>query len=249
VYWARRTEEVTKTYHEFIPWIARLSLGIALIGSGVHETLISPVVAGTPVLSIVQIALGFFLMAGFLVGPSALVALMLFFGALTQDSYLLGSLDFLGLVFVLLIFDARRPGVDEIVGIPDFAQIQELQKYLPTILRVSIGSAMIYLAVWEKILNPNLSLHVVDVASLTSIVPVSGMMWVFSMGMIELLIGLLLIIGWKTRLTAVITLMVLSLSFFYFGEEVASHITLFGILSLAFILGAGPFAIDKNAVQ
>lgn len=45
--------------------------------------------------------------------------------------------------------------------------------------------------------------------------------------------GLLLVLGIKTRLTAVIAFIVLSLSFFYFQESVYSHVTLFGTFRLS----------------
>ena len=56
----------------------------------------------------------------------------------------------------------------------------------------------------------------------------------------------MLLVGLKTRLAAVAALFILSLSFFYFGEDVTSHVTLFGTLSAVFILGAGPLGVDKR---
>jgi len=79
---------------------------------------------------------------------------------------------------------------------------------------------------------------------LTSIIPVSAPMWVLSAGLIELAIGLFLLIGFHTRLLAVITFLVLSLSFFYFREEVYSHITLFTVLYILFITGGGRISVD-----
>ena len=184
-------------------------------------------------------------MAGFLVGPSAVAIIFLFFYALAQDMYMIGAFDMLALVFSLFILDSRRPGIDDILGIPDYTHIKPLKPYLATILRCGVGIAMAYLALYEKILNPNLSVYVVEVTNLTEVIPVSAYMWTFAAGVIELAIGVALIIGLKTRLTSVVALLVLSMSFFYFEESVTSHVTLFGILAIVFILGPGKRSVDE----
>ena len=116
---------------------------------------------------------------------------------------------------------------------------------MPLILRFGVGFAMIFLAVYEKILNPHLSELVVTNFGLMNVVPVSPEMWVLSTGLIEFAVGLALILGLFTRISAGIAFIVLSLSFFYFGEDVASHITLFGTLSVLFITQGGAWSLDK----
>ena len=244
--WAEHMAYVGESYRSFIPWITRLSLGLILIGGATNNFFISPVIE-TPFgwLAVVQLILGFFLMAGFLVEFSAVVTLVLFIYALIQDPYIIGSFDILALIISLFILDSRRPGIDDIVGIPDFLHIKKWRKYLPTVLRVGIGIGMSYLAIVEKIMTPNLAAFVAETTELVNVIPVSSMMWAFSAGIIELAVGILLIIGWHTRLASVAALFILSMSFFYFGEDVTSHVTLFGTLSAVFILGVGSFGIDK----
>ena len=244
--WTEHMAVVGESYKQFIPWITRLSLGIILIGGATNEFLISPVFE-TPFawMNIVQLVIGFFLMAGFMTGFSAVVAFALFIYALVHEPYLIGSFDILALILSLFALDSRRPGVDDIVGIPDFLHIKPLRKYLPTILRVGIGIGMAYLAFVEKILTPELAALVAENTGLVNVIPVSAMMWAFSAGVIEFVVGVMLIIGWKTRLAAVAALVILSMSFFYFGEDVTSHVTLFGTLSVVFILGVGKLGIDK----
>jgi uncharacterized membrane protein YphA (DoxX/SURF4 family) len=96
---------------------------------------------------------------------------------------------------------------------------------------------MVYLALFEKLLNPHLSELVVDKFNLTAVVPVSPQMWVVSVGIIELVIGLVLLLKWKPRLISVITFLVLIMTFFGFREAVYAHVTLFGVLSAILILG------------
>jgi uncharacterized membrane protein YphA (DoxX/SURF4 family) len=237
--------EKADTYLIFTPWMLRLALGIALIGSGASMNLISPALYGYESFATIQILLGFLVMAGFLVIPAVMAAIGIYVYALFQDVYILGNLDFLAVAIALLVLDNEKPGLDDLFGMPKISPFSKFKKFVPFILRIGIGGAMVYLALYEKIFNPNLSELIVIGFDLQKVVPVSVEMWVLSTGIIEFLIGLLLILGTFTRIVSSIAFIVLSLSFFYFGEDVASHITLFGILSVLFITEGGKLSIDK----
>ena len=94
-------------------------------------------------------------------------------------------------------------------------------------------------------MNPHASELVVQKYNLTSAIAVSPEMWVFSVGIIELVVGLFLLIGFKTRLTSAIAFAVLVVTFFYFKEDIFSHVTLFGSLSVLFITGGGIWSVDR----
>lgn len=239
--------ERADSYLEFIPWIVRLSLGIALIGAGSAEVFISPALA-TPstVIAFIEVLIGFLILAGFLVVPSALALILLYIVAVFTDPYLIGNIEVLAGAIVLLLLDNERPGMDDLVGIPKMSPFKRFERYVPLVLRVGLGIAMIYLAVYEKFLNPNVSALVVDIYSLQSAIPVNEATWVLGAGVVELLIGLLLLIGLRVRLLVIITFFVLSTTFFYFGEEVYSHITLFGLLSALFVTRGGFLSIDHH---
>jgi uncharacterized membrane protein YphA (DoxX/SURF4 family) len=64
-------------------------------------------------------------------------------------------------------------------------------------------------------------------------------------GMIELVVGVLLLIGFQVRLVSIITFTILIVTFFFFKEDVYSHVTLFGTLSVLMITGAGPLSLDR----
>ncbi|MCA9050447.1 MAG: DoxX family protein, partial [Planctomycetaceae bacterium] len=112
------------------------------------------------------------------------------------------------------------------------------------VLRLAMGFTMIWLAVTEKALNPRVSEAVVIDFGLESVIPVSSAMWVFSVGVIELAVGLVLVLGLFTRTFAFIAFVVLTLSFFYFKEDVAGHVTFFGTLLIMMITGAGQGSLD-----
>jgi uncharacterized membrane protein YphA (DoxX/SURF4 family) len=248
--WSEKIDQKLQSYHELIPWIIRLSLGIALIGAGTAEVLISPIVS-TQTLGGLQILLGFLLMSGFLLTPTILITIGVFIFALTKDFYILGNLDFLALALGFLIFHSARPGIDDVLNMSILKKIHIKRYFLAPILRLGIGGGMIFLALYEKLLNPHFMELVVTQYNLHSVIPVTTQFWVLSTGLVELAIGICILIGWYTRAVSIIAVLVISLSFFYFKEGVYSHITLFGTLSILAIEGSGILSIDalKNKIK
>jgi uncharacterized membrane protein YphA (DoxX/SURF4 family) len=184
-------------------------------------------------------------MLGFLLAPALWVVIGLFLSALFREPYLVGNAEFLASALALVVLGVRRPGADDILGIPFSAPLSHFKKYVPFILRVGIGGAMLFLAIYEKFLNPQTSAMVVVKAHLENVLPVSQNLWVLGAGLVEALVGLALLIGFETRIAAAVAFVVLSLSFFYFGEDVYSHITLFSVLSALFTFGGGAYSVDE----
>ncbi len=231
-------------YKRVFPWIIRLSLGIALLGAGSSGVLISPSVQDSAFMFF-QTFLGFLLLTGFLLEIAIVLTIGLFLFALAGNFYLLGNLDFLALAIAFFLIGESRPGVDDLLDLPCFCLLTKVKDFLPLILRIGIGGGMMFLAVYEKLQNPLTSLIIVEEFSLTSIIPVSAEMWVVSAGLIEFAVGLFLLLGFYTRVTSVIAFFILSLSFFFFGEDVYSHVTLFGTLSILVVTGGNKWSIDN----
>lgn len=232
-----------RSYYEFIPWILRLSIGIALMGAGAKGVLISPVLV-TQVFSGLELVTGFMLLSGFLLLPATIVSALLFLKAFNSDFYIFGNLDFFAISIALLILQNAKPGLDDILGIPKLTS-EKLVPFVPFILRVGIGLALIFLSLFEKFLNPHLSEQVVNIYHLTNIINVPATMWIFSAGVIEFVVGICLLLGFQTRLVSVIAFLVITTTFFYFKEDVFSHITLFGTLSVLFVTGGGKWSLDR----
>ncbi len=243
-HWSGRIIDRLDSYGDFLPWMVRLSLGIALIGAGTEGVLISPIAHAFAPIPFIEIVLGFCFLLGFLLVPVTIATILLFFVALATNFYIIGNLDFLALAVAYLALHSERPGFDDIFNIKLLYSFRLPRNLTPLILRIGIGCAMLFLAFYEKILNPHMSELVVSQYQLTNFIPVSPAMWVLSVGIIEILVGLLLLLGWYTRLVSVIAFAILSLSFFYFKESVSSHVTLFGLLSILFTMGGGMYSID-----
>lgn len=250
--WSQRISQRAASYEVFIPWIVRLSLGILLIGSGTHQHWISPILQGPAWLGTVQIALGFLVLLGVGIVPIGISVIALYVAGLTQEWYLIGNMEVLGLAISLVLMGDARPGVADLLGFPwtqwyrRSTWVQRTKHAAPFLLRISMGIAMIYLGFYEKLLNPQMSALVVHEYQLENVVPVSAAMWVLSVGIIEVLAGIFLLIGLYTRVNAAVMFFVLTLTFFFFGEDVSSHVTLFGTLSILFVVGADRWSVDAR---
>ena len=244
--------ERAKSYEEYIPLILRLSVGLALLDlMGLAQAIIVPLLPYIPHTAFVQATLAFSFLAGFLLAPAILLAILLFFfslvtffGTITFLN-LIGDLDFFASVIALLILANPKPGLDDVLGISFFSPFTKLKAYVPLILRIGMGSTLVFLAFYEKILNPHVAETLVLHYHLTSIIPVSVEMWVFTAGIIELLAGFFLFVGFHTRTVAAAFFAVISLSFLYFGELVYPHTTIFGVMAILFITGGGLVSIDE----
>lgn len=234
--WFKNIKHTATTYKEFVPWILRLSLGIAMLGAAGSQVLISPLMPYSGPLIAIELILGFSLLFGFLVTPAAIGVITLYIYTLTQDQYFIGNFEVLGAALALIAFGSGRPGFDDLVGIPEL-KFNTLLPHVGEVIRVALGTAMTYLALFEKIFNPHISQLVVEKFSLTSFIPVNANMWVVSTGIIELIIGLAFLFNFKVRTISIITFFVLIMTFFAFREEVYAHVTLFGMLSVLFIIG------------
>jgi uncharacterized membrane protein YphA (DoxX/SURF4 family) len=230
------------TYTPLISWMLRLSLGIALIGAGIDQKLISPLGDASAGIATLQIALGFMLMAGFLTPFAAAASALIYLCGLSTNLYYLGNLEFFAACIAVIAIADWHPGVDHLLGLKYFKA--HAKTFVPLILRLGIGIAMLYLAVFEKFMNPLVTETVVYKYALDAAIPVSPAMWVLSTGVIEIAVGLCLLIGLFTRTTSIITFFVLSTTFFYFGEDVYSHITLFAIMSVLVVTGGGKYSLD-----
>jgi len=114
------------------------------------------------------------------------------------------------------------------------------------VLRLAFAATLAYGALVEKLLNPEFALHVVETHGLASLAPWPASGWVVLVGAGELLLALLFVAGFLTRATSVATFLILTATLFYFGESLASHVTLFGVASWLFTTGAGPWSVDRT---
>jgi uncharacterized membrane protein YphA (DoxX/SURF4 family) len=253
------------SYREYVPWMLRLSLGLPLVGAGFAGYLFSPAVAVEA--RILQVALGFFLLFGLATRVVAAVGLLSYLAAFAFNPELVLAIEYVpGFIAVVLVGSGRpsadhmlgkvagTPGtyygrIDPVHGVAErfAARIEPYERYVPTVLRVGLGVAFAYLGLVEKLADPSRAVRVVAKYDLTSIVPVDPGLWVLGAGLTEIGVGILLVVGYYTRGAAAVAFTMLVLTLFGLPDDpVLAHITLFGMISAIFTLGAGPLSFDAR---
>jgi uncharacterized membrane protein YphA (DoxX/SURF4 family) len=245
----RRVHDRFLAYDGFVPLILRTALGIALIVAGTKQAVFLPNVSA-PEVSTLQVVLGFCLLAGFSVRICGLGAVVLFGYGLTKSHYLFGSMESAAAGLIVAAYGAAAPCTDDILQMDPLGRLlaplwKRVRDHTGTLLRLSLGCTMLWLAVTEKAMNPRVCEAVVIDFDLQKVIPVSSAMWVFTVGVIEFAVGLVLVLGLFTRTWSIVAFLVLTLSFFYFKEEVAGHVTFFGALMVLMIKGAGDWSCDS----
>lgn len=256
-------------YSDLIPWMLRLAVGIPLVGAGFQGYLFAPTVTfnvgANPFLRVLFIGLGFFTLFGLGTRIVATVGLLTYGWALVTRPAVFLAIEYLPLFLSLFLLGGGRPSADDmllevastdgtIYGRIDpvhhlKAYLDErtrpLRVYVPVILRVGMGAAFIYLGLIQKLAQPSSGLAVVEKYSLTAVVPVDPGLWVVGAGVTEIAVGVALIAGFFVRGAAATSFLLFTTTLFGLPDDpVLAHVTLFGMASAVFTLGAGPLSFD-----
>lgn len=266
--------ETLATYHDLVPWMLRLSVGLPLVGAGFQGYLFAPTVsfdpAANPILRLVLIGVGFFVLFGMATRIVTAVGLALYLWALVTEPAVVLALEYLPGFLAIFILGGGRPSADDMLQ--EVAESDETlygrvdpvhylkawldgltmpyRRFVPTILRVGMGTAFVYLGLVQKLGDPARTLQVVEKYDLTAVVPVDPGMWVLGAGVMEIVVGLALVVGLLTRASAATAFVLFTLTLFGLPDDpVLAHITLFGMASAIFTLGAGPFSLDERLAR
>ena len=251
-------------YRDLLPWLVRLSVGLPLVGAGFAGYLFSPAVPADA--RLLQVALGFLILFGLATRVTAAIGLAVYFFGLATHAELLLAMEFVGGFLALALLGSGRPSADQVLkrvaGTPgtvygrfdpvhDFVErvkpvLAPYERYVPTIVRVNLGIAFVYLGLVEKLANPGLALAVVDKYDLTAVVPVDPGLWVVGAGLAEIAVGFALLVGLLTRGVALIAFGLFTMTLLGLPDDpVVAHVSLFGLVSLLLVTGSGPFALDS----
>jgi uncharacterized membrane protein YphA (DoxX/SURF4 family) len=260
-------------YDDLLPWMVRLALGLPLVGAGFSGYLFSPVVepASPTFVRLFGVAIGFFLLFGLATRFVAAVGLLVYLVALAVNPALLLAFEYLPGFLAVILLGPGRPSADDVlaglaadhdtvysrfdpvydeIAAPFVARIEPYRRYVPTIVRVGLGIAFLYLGVSQKLMNPGEALAVVEKYGLTNVVPVSPELWVVGAGLTEALVGLCLLAGLFTRASALVAFFLFTTTLFGLADDpVVAHISLFGLVSVLLVTGAGPLSLDARLAE
>jgi uncharacterized membrane protein YphA (DoxX/SURF4 family) len=266
--------ETLATYYDLVPWMLRLSLGLPLVGAGFQGYLFAPTVAfdasANSLLRLLLIGVGFFILFGLATRIVTAVGLALYLWALAANPDVILAIEYLPGFVAVFVLGGGRPSADDMLQ--EVAQsdatfygrvdpVHHLKawlddvttpyrRFVPTLLRVGMGVAFVYLGLVEKLGSPDRALQVVEKYDLTAVIPVDPGMWVLGAGLMEIAVGLALVVGLLTRASAATAFVLFTLTLFGLPDDpVLAHVSLFGIASAIFTLGAGPFSLDERLAR
>jgi uncharacterized membrane protein YphA (DoxX/SURF4 family) len=255
-------------YRDLLPWLLRLSVGLPLVGAGFSGYFFSPVVepAAPTFVRLFGITVGFLLLFGFGTRLVAATGLVGYLVGLALNPALILAFEYVPAFIALALVGGGRPSADQLVAklaaddrtlysridpfyravaVPFVERVRPYERFVPTILRVGLGIAFIYLGVAQKLMNPGEALAVVAKYNLTAVVPVAPELWVVGAGLTETLVGVMLIAGLFTRAFSGVAFALFTTTLFGLPDDpVLAHISLFGLVSALLVTGAGPFSLD-----
>jgi uncharacterized membrane protein YphA (DoxX/SURF4 family) len=256
------------SYAPYLPWMLRLSVGLPLVGAGFAGYYFTPSV---PVrLQLLQVVLGFLLLFGLATRLVAAAGIVAYLGGLVVfGSELLLASEYLAGFAGLVLLGAGQPSADGLLrrlAVTDGTAVNRLtagrprllpalravgidRRLAPVVIRVLLGLNFVLLGVVEKWFQPERAAAVVAKYDLTAVVPVAPELWVFGAGLVEVLVGLLLVVGLFSRGAAALGFVILTTTLFGLPDDpVLAHVTLFGLSSAVLVTGAGRYSLDAAVV-
>lgn len=251
----RTLDPILMRLKPFAPAVARITVGIGLISASYFQASFGPELpleaSYGPYAHLVSLALsiiGTLMVIGFWARGAAVAALILFgLSVYMHGAYMLTYTNYLGEMIVLLLIGSHRMSVHSLTGWSErfhkrFHFFSDKLKPLAfPILRVCFGISLLYASLYAKVLHNNLALQVASLPLAGHQYPLAHYLGfephflVLGAAIIEIVIGMLFVLGIEIRFSSLFLLFWLSLSLWYFGESVWPHIILIGI-PLAFIL-------------
>ena len=222
--------------NKYAPLLLRIFFGVALVISTAAGSFLGPELPFMNVLGEwarwLFMILGIAITLGIFTEYAAALVLVLFVTAFFyQGPYMLTYFAYVGEAIVLLMYGVGEYSFDahwrrRRVSMSNFEQEA-------FIVRICYGIALAYTAVTVKLTHPDITAAVVTKYNLTQY------HWLFLSsdpyfitliaGLLELFIALCIIFGFRLRLTVGISLLIYTISLFFFGEVVWPHLIFFGL--------------------
>jgi uncharacterized membrane protein YphA (DoxX/SURF4 family) len=273
--WVRWGDELTDVeilratlsgYEDLVPWMIRLSVGLPLVGAGFAGYLLTPAL-GIEV-RLLQVFVGFCLLLGLATRAVALLGLVGWISAaMIYGPTLFLAGEFTGAFAALALLGPGRPSVDHMLTVigdaPDSVYnrvdpVHELARtvrgflaparpWAPFLVRVTLGATLAYLGVWEKLVRPGPAIGLAHELGLAGLAGLGAEVWVLGAGLAEAGVGALLVVGLFTRAASAAAFLVLTVTLFALpNDPVLAHVSLFGLASVVFTWGPGPWSVDES---
>lgn len=257
--------DALEDYDDLVPWMIRLSVGLPLVGAGFAGYLVTPALAIE--VRVLQVLVGFLLLLGLATRLVAALALVGWFSvASVHGPSLLLAAELTGAFAALVLTGPGRPSLDHLLErvaenpgtvynrfdpVHEAAQsfrrfVAPARSWAPVAVRVTLGATFVYLGVLEKIARPGPAIALAHDLGLAGLLGLMAETWVLSAGLVEVVVGLLLVAGLFARAASAAAFAVLTVTLFALpNDPVLAHVSLFGLASVVFTWGAGRFSLDQ----
>lgn len=228
------------------PTVARITLGACLLFSGYEYALfgpelplslfgaLAPYVQGTLYVSGAMIVLGLYTRAA-----SAAALAIFALGTFFFGTYMLTYANYLGEILLVLLLGGGIWAVAR-----GKTRFRSLEPFAFLILRVLFGLSLVFASIYAKFIHSELALQVVSQYRLTDYFHFDPLFIVLGAGIIEILAGVFIMVGFEVRHTALFLLFWLTLSLLYFQESVWPHLVIFGVLVALFMRGYDRYTVE-----
>lgn len=242
----------------FAPFVARVTVGLAFWSCAYHTSLFGPELPFEEVfgnftlpMQVIFATLGGFMIFGIYTRSTGLLGLLIFaIGMVHHGVYMITYLNYLTEFIVLILVGGHKFAVAK--EKPEKWNFHKWLDYLSEkygefsflILRVGFGVSLIYASVYAKIIHNQLGLAIASNYGLAPIFGFPPEFLLFGAAIIEILLGVMFILGIEIRFNAIVINIFLTLSLLYFGESVWPHIILIGIPIAFFCYGYDKYSLE-----
>lgn len=227
------------------PWVPRLlgiHLGVSLLALAATGSFMTPAIEVTSPLLLLEAALGIWLVSGWQLRPAAWLTLGLG-PLLALVSSWVTLLECANLAAVAAFLVVVPPGADD----HGRAHPRDHELRLGLLLmRLGVGSALIALALTEKLTHPALALQTLESYPALNVfalvgVPVPDEAFVAIAGAVELLFGLLVISGALPQVAVLVAAVPFNATLLIFGQtELVGHLPVYGVFLALLAYGSNP---------
>ena len=253
--------KLLKTFERFAgvaPAVLGLHLGVALAVSALLGVLFSPNLRpnddliGHAIL-VIEAMCGLMLLLGLATRPGSILLALL--GVLAMQPFtfesILENVHILGIAIFLFILGRGPFSLDRIRGVKPPTRNEDAPTWALTLLRVSLGFAIAFSALTEKLLDPGLAKALLDEKPFLNIARPFGIddpQFAFLAGLTELVIGVVVMSGQVTRPAMAIGAVLFTMSVPLFGwSELLGHLPFYGIMFVLFMApNANSWRVKRN---
>lgn len=249
----QKIDETLKSKESWGHLLLRIALGASLIASAYFNSFLGPEIPITsiPYSEFIQPLLyiaGIMILFGFLselAGTAALI--MLFLATYIYKDYMITYLNYFGEFIALIFFGSKIFSIDKILyGASNIAR--KLADWEIPLIRITYGISVLWPAITIKFLHPSIIIDIVDKYDMTKIkwlFPSDPLLISFGTGALQFIVGLMIIIGFQTRLNSFATFWLYVLSIIFFNEAVWPHYILLALALYLVINNGGKWSVDN----